>query len=39
MPSSKSKIAEPDCPFFGPDRERYFTDALRANPACRRSAA
>lgn len=23
------KFAEPDCPFFGPDRERYFTDALR----------
>ena len=21
--------AEPDCPFFGPDRERFFTDALR----------
>src|SRR4030095_9041292 len=23
------KFAEPDCPFFGPDRERYFTDSLR----------
>ena len=23
------KYAEPDCPFFGPDRERFFTDALR----------
>ena len=23
------KFAEPDCPFFGPDRERFFTDALR----------
>ena len=21
--------ADPDCPFFGPDRERFFTDALR----------
>jgi hypothetical protein len=21
--------AEPDCPFFGPDRERFYTDALR----------
>jgi hypothetical protein len=23
------QYAEPDCPFFGPDRERFFTDALR----------
>ena len=23
------KYAEPDCPFFGPDRERFYTDALR----------
>ena len=23
------KFAEPDCPFFGPDRERFYTDALR----------
>ncbi len=25
----QAKFAEPDCPFFGADRERYFTDALR----------
>ncbi|MGD0776333.1 MAG: DUF1549 domain-containing protein [Candidatus Solibacter sp.] len=34
--------AEPDCPFFGPDRERFFTDALRRNsgmPAVRRLSA
>ena len=33
VPSSDSeqqiKYAEPDCPFFGPDRERFYTDALR----------
>ena len=33
VPSSESgqqiKYAEPDCPFFGPDRERFYTDALR----------
>ena len=36
------KYAEPDCPFFGPDRERFFTDALRRNsgmPAVRRLSA
>ena len=26
---AQAKFAEPDCPFFGADRERYFTDALR----------
>ncbi len=25
----QARYAEPDCPFFGADRERYFTDALR----------
>lgn len=33
VPPSDSELqaqyAEPDCPFFGPDRERFFTDALR----------
>ena len=33
------KYAEPDCPFFGPDRERFYTDALAASPACRRRGA
>ncbi len=28
-PELQIKFAEPDCPFFGPDRERFFTDALR----------
>ena len=28
-PEQQIKYAEPDCPFFGPDRERFFTDALR----------
>ena len=28
-PEQQVKSAEPDCLFFGPDRERYFTDALR----------
>ena len=46
VPPSESeqqiKYAEPDCPFFGPDRERFFTDALRRNsgmPAVRRLSA
>ncbi len=45
VPSSDSEQvqnAEPDCPFFGPDRERFFTDALRRSsgmgPAHRLSA-
>ena len=33
VPSLESEpqitYAEPDCPFFGPDRERFYTDALR----------
>ena len=36
------KNAEPDCPFFGPDRERFFTDALRRKsgmPPVRRLSA
>ena len=36
------KYAEPDCPFFGPDRERFFTDALRRSsgmPPVRRLSA
>jgi Protein of unknown function (DUF1549)/Protein of unknown function (DUF1553) len=36
------KYAEPDCPFFGPDRERFFTDALRRTsgmPPVRRLSA
>ena len=30
-PSDSEQVqnADPDCPFFGPDRERFFTDALR----------
>ena len=46
VPSPESeqqiKYAEPDCPFFGPDRERFYTDALRRQsgmaPARRLSA-
>src|ERR1035441_4143660 len=46
VPSSDSeqqiKYAEPDCPFFGPDRERFYTDALRRQsgmPPVRRPSA
>ncbi len=42
MPKQQVKNAEPDCPFFGPDRERYFTDALRRKsgmPPVRRLSA
>jgi hypothetical protein len=30
-PESQEQVryAEPDCPFFGPDRERFYTDATR----------
>ena len=41
-PEQQVKNAEPDCPFFGPDRERYFTDALRRRsgmPPVRRLSA
>jgi hypothetical protein len=46
VPSSGSeqqiKYAEPDCPFFGPDRERFYTDAMRRQsgmPSARRLSA
>src|ERR1035441_9468502 len=46
VPSSDSeqqiKYAEPDCPFFGPDRERFYTDVLRRQsgmPPVRRLSA
>ncbi|MEO8596115.1 MAG: DUF1549 domain-containing protein [Candidatus Solibacter sp.] len=26
---AEEKFAEPDCPFFGPNRERFYTDATR----------
>jgi Protein of unknown function (DUF1549) len=40
--SEQIKYAEPDCPFFGPDRERFYTDALRRQsgmPPVRRLSA
>ncbi|MCX6629052.1 MAG: DUF1549 domain-containing protein [Candidatus Solibacter sp.] len=40
--SVQIKYAEPDCPFFGPERERFFTDALRRTsgmPPVRRLSA
>jgi hypothetical protein len=33
--SEPAKVAEPDCPFFGPQRERYLNDALRRSGAIR----
>src|SRR5437868_3502291 len=39
---AQEKYAEPDCPFFGPDRERFYTDATRRSngmPPVRRLSA
>src|SRR2546426_1148219 len=35
--SQPAKVAEPDCPFFGAQRERYVNDALRRSGAIRSS--
>ena len=35
--SEPAKVAGPDCPFFGAQRERYVTDALRRSGATRSS--
>jgi hypothetical protein len=37
--SEPAKVAEPDCPFFGPQRDRYVTEELRKTDALRRSGA
>ena len=38
-PPTRAEVsAEPDCPFFGPERERFVTEAVRRSPGCRQSA-
>ena len=32
LQAQETGFAEPDCPFFGPQRERFYTDAFRRDP-------